>query len=296
MRVLEDTDAFVTSPIFYGADGEAAAAASTPTVTCTRDDGTVLTAPVVSAGSGTGAYQAKLLAATHTSRPDLLTLVWTGTVTGLGTLNFTQTVEVVGGQYLTVPDVRALPGLSDTSKFPVKRIREVVDEFEDIAERYCGKAFVRRYGRETVPGDGTTFVLLGKRPVRSLVAASSTDSAGTVTAFTTTNWRFDAAGTLWTDGDTLTGTWNGEPNLTFQYIYGEDRPPYSLVEAAKDYVRFHLLETRAGVGRDMLSVADPESGGTTRFSTPDWDAGRPTGLLEVDKTLNALGRAPVGIG
>jgi len=42
----------------------------------------------------------------------------------------------------------------------------------------------------------------------------------------------------------------------------------------------------AGVSRNTLSEAT--DAGTTRYSTPDWEGGRPTGWLEVDRLLNTL--------
>ena len=41
--------------------------------------------------------------------------------------------------------------------------------------------------------------------------------------------------------------------------------------------------------RFLLRVIGQSFEGTyTRFSTPDWNAGRPTGYLEVDRLLNSL--------
>ena len=39
-----------------------------------------------------------------------------------------------------------------------------------------------------------------------------------------------------------------------------------------------------------IHVVSPEAtdAGTTRYSTPDWNRGRPTGFLEVDRLLNSL--------
>lgn len=64
-------------------------------------------------------------------------------------------------------------------------------------------------------------------------------------------------------------------------------PPKRLLRACREYVRSCALADRSSVPRDVLTQADGQ-GGYTRFSTPDKDAGRPTGYLEVDRLLNSL--------
>lgn len=64
-------------------------------------------------------------------------------------------------------------------------------------------------------------------------------------------------------------------------------PPKALLRACRQYVRACALSDKSSVPRDVITQADG-SGGYTRFSTPDKDAGRPTGYLEVDRLLNSL--------
>lgn len=291
-RVLEDSAAVVLSPVFSGADGEAADCSASPTCAVTRDDGTVLDAAVVTDATGTGVYQAALTT-THTSRLDRLTLTWTGTVTGLGVQVLTQYVDVVGGFYLSVPDMRGFHGLSNLS-FSAEALRAACSAFEDIAERYCGRAFVPRYRSETVRGSGTVRVLLDRHPVRSIVSASAVDLAGVVTPFDVTYWQVDGTGMVVTDGDVLTSASYGEANLTIRYIHGEPGPTSELRAMCGVWVARQMLVERSQVPRDALSVTSPD-GFSTRYSTPDWAAGRPTGILEVDAVLNGLGRAAPAI-
>lgn len=63
-------------------------------------------------------------------------------------------------------------------------------------------------------------------------------------------------------------------------------PPTAVLRACREYVRSCALSDRSGVPRDVISQS--AEGTYTRFSTPDWDAGRPTGWLEVDRLLNSL--------
>ena len=64
-------------------------------------------------------------------------------------------------------------------------------------------------------------------------------------------------------------------------------PPALLLRACREYVRACAIVDRGSVGREVIAQADG-AGGTTRFSTPDWDDGRPTGWSEVDRLLNTL--------
>jgi hypothetical protein len=53
-----------------------------------------------------------------------------------------------------VPEMRALSGLSSTSDFSASKLRDTCSEFEDIAEKYTGTAWVPRYNREKLAGCG----------------------------------------------------------------------------------------------------------------------------------------------
>lgn len=64
-------------------------------------------------------------------------------------------------------------------------------------------------------------------------------------------------------------------------------PPAVLLRACREYVRSCALSDQSKVPRDVIAQSFGD-GGYTRYSTPDWDAGRPTGYLEVDRLLNSL--------
>lgn len=296
MRVLVNSSTVVKSPTFAGSDGEAANLTSgVPAVTVARDDGTVLTPPTATAVT-TGVYQVTLTSAAHTTQLDRLTLTWTGT-TSAGPQTLYQSVEVAGGVFVTVGALRSAGdgALADSSKFSAALLNETVEEFEQLAERYCGTAMVPRFQRDNLVGNGRTSILLSRANVRTastplyLLSAASVDTAGVSTAFTTTNWIAARSGILTTDGDIFTLTANGEANIVVRYPHGLDRPPAGIVKACKLWVRNQLLQDRNSFGRDVLSETQG-SGISTSYSTPDWDAGRPTGLFDVDRELNAFGR------
>lgn len=60
----------------------------------------------------------------------------------------------------------------------------------------------------------------------------------------------------------------------------------TIIDACRQYVRASALAGRSGVPRDVIGQSI--DGVSTRFSTPDKDAGRPTGYLDVDRLLNSL--------
>jgi len=75
--------------------------------------------------------------------------------------------------------------------------------------------------------------------------------------------------------------------VTVSYTHGQDAPDERVLRACRLYVRSCALTDQSGVPRDVIAQSFGD-GGYTRFSTPDWEAGRPTGWLEVDRLLNGL--------
>lgn len=63
-------------------------------------------------------------------------------------------------------------------------------------------------------------------------------------------------------------------------------PPETILDACAEYVVSVATSRSSGTTRDI--IAQTFEGGMTRYSTPDWGAGRPTGYLEVDRLLNSL--------
>jgi len=280
MQFLTGSDATVTSPPFVAADGYTPTdTAALATVTVTSAAGQTLTVSAVSNLADAGLYSVTVQGLTS---PDLLTFVWAGQV-GTSDQRYEQQVEVVGGVYVTLGEMYAYNDV-DSSKYPPSRISELRAEFEDIAERWTGQAWVPRFAKETLYGS-----LLSRMAPRSLV--SVVDSYSTVVDFS--GWLLEPSGRVnsWYGSYSLNA---GTAPYTVAYRHGADLPPADLVGACKTYIRAKLLEDGNRIGKDTLSFADP-SGGTTRYSTPDWNAGRPTGLLDVDRVLCSLGAPLPGV-
>jgi hypothetical protein len=285
VRVLVDSDVLVTSPTFVAADGESPTdAASTPTVTAAREDGTALVAPAVSDVTGTGVYGATLLGASHTSALDVLSLVWSGSVTGAGAQVYAQTVEVVGGFYVSLPDLRSMPELSNTTKHATASLRAARTEFEFLAERYCEVAFVPRYARDLLRGDGSNRITLGHHRPHSLRSIEIDGEAQTTSEF-----HFDGLVLEWDSGSFPVAV--GEPNVEVVYEHGHEFAPAMISQACRVYVEQRLLGDRSGIPRLALSV-DSEFG-NMRLSTPG--PNRPTGIPLVDAVLNEYSERVPGV-
>jgi len=190
--------------------------------------------------------------------------------------------------YVTPADVRALFPSLDADSFPDPLLADYEAEFEDIAERYRGVAFTTRTSTQTFPiepGAQLNDVTLEKPQVQSITSIQL-DGADV------TQYRLDAErGAVM--GLLLYGVWPGSV-LTVVYQHGLTTTPPAIARAAKLYVRNAAKADASGTSRNVLSQATAD-GGTTRYATPDWDAGRPTGWLDVDQLLNSVRDYRIGI-
>lgn len=278
-RVLVDSDSTIVGPAFSGADEEAAATATTPTVAVVSLlTGDTLTAPTVSSGTGTGVYNAALTAADHTGNVDLLELTWTGTVSGKARV-LTQRVEVVGGYYTSIPELRALSPLSDASKHPGARLKRLRAACEDLIERQAlGVAFVPRAQVDEFYTNGQTIRL--RRQVRELVRVLFDDVEQTVGSFEVNP---QTSRLSYVNG----GSFPRGTQVTVCYRHGYDHPPVLLVEAVREYVRAKAVEDASTQNRnaDVVTMANGE---TYRFYTANPGIQRWTGLSYVDDRINSV--------
>lgn len=74
--------------------------------------------------------------------------------------------------------------------------------------------------------------------------------------------------------------------VTIDYVHGLAVSPEAALDACALFVGRSLATERSGTSRDVLSQSF--DGGTTRYSTPDWSAGRWTGWLDVDQAVNEM--------
>lgn len=280
-RVAKTSAVTITSPTFVDTDGESPAdCTSLPTCAVAREDGTSLTAAVVTNQSDPGVYTAAITT-THTSQLDRLTITWTGTVSGQQQV-YTDEVEVVGGHLVAIPEIRAEPNLSDATKYPTALLLAVRDEFAELAETYCGIGFVRRYQRDRLDGDGTTKLILSRLYPRSLISVTVNGTSETTTEFD----LHDRGSITWrNDSFPRPDNTNGARNcaIAYEHAYTDTAPPDLRREALR-WIRRELLLRTAETPNDRLS--ETFDGLTVRYSTADFGAGRPTGMVSVDAVLN----------
>lgn len=171
--------------------------------------------------------------------------------------------------YLTAAEARErrmalLSGVADAE------IDRLVSEFEAQAERFVGVPMVPRASvvRVAVPSPVVSLAVDG--PVRSVTSVAVDGVA--------------VSGTHKFSGSVVYPSVAVGPGVvTVSVQVGLDAPPEEVLHACAEYVGRVVAASGSGTSRDVL--AQSFDGGTTRYSTPDWSAGRPTGFLEVDRLL-----------
>lgn len=153
-------------------------------------------------------------------------------------------------------------------------IEAVVEEFEELAERYRGVAFTPRVATEVRSPDRYGMIELGQREVTA------------ITSVTVVGGSVVTASAEIIDGPRGLISVGTVERVSVVFTYGLTAVPAALRAACIDYVDRVLAASESGTSRDVLSQSF--DGGATRYSTPDWDAGRPTGWLDIDRRLNQL--------
>jgi len=158
-------------------------------------------------------------------------------------------------------------------------IENGVADFEEKAEEYRGVAYTPRDATATLRGTTASYLFL---PHLKVSAVESITIDGTALSESEL-----ADVTIWGDEGALerSAGWYGT-QIVVAYTHGFDEPPATVLSACTEYVLSVARSQASGVSRNVLSEAT--EAGTTRYSTPDWAAGRPTGWLEVDRLLNSL--------
>jgi hypothetical protein len=148
---------FTLTKTFY-VDGVATDPTGTPTVTITRDDGTLVTAGSVVDETEAGTWSVTVPASENVLL-DTLRVVWSA-VAGGETQEYVDTVEVAGDVLFTVAQALATDGLSGKTPAQIIEKRTLV---EGLLEKACGVAFVPRYGKVLLSGNGRSTILLPPR-------------------------------------------------------------------------------------------------------------------------------------
>lgn len=271
-------------------DGDLAVAGGAVTVGITQADGTVVVAAgAATTNPSTGVYEYALAAASNLTL-ELLTVTWS--VATVGAM-FTTLVEVCGGFVCTIAELRAAETtLADATKYPAATLQRARLEAEAELEWITAVAFVPRYRRITVDGDGSPVLVLVDHEIRSVRSIRSYTDHETYTSFTADELaalrRLDSSIER-TDGDVFD---LGVGNIVGEYEHGYDRPPADLKRQFQSRCRWWANQVRSAIPDRATSFTYSELGG--RSGTFQLDQASPfkTGMSDVDAAYGRYSRRP----
>jgi hypothetical protein len=284
IRVLKSAAATVARTMYV--DEVATDFAAPPTYTVKRLDGTSLFSGTATDVAGTGNYSIALpggptFPASATWQLDTLVVAWTGSIGG-AVITVTDTVEVVGGFFFGLAEVRAEFALSavtyPTATLAARRL-EVEQRCE---EKICRRAFVPRFARETLSGTDTDRLAVRwpeLRVLRAVTVAGVAWSAPDVAAV-----GLSAHGVLTRPGGAIWPAGSG--NIIVEYEHGLDFPPEPVKSASMIHLRALLGRSKSGVPDRAASFTSGE-GGTYRLTLPGEES---TGIPDVDAAYMAYAR------
>lgn len=179
--------------------------------------------------------------------------------------------------YFTLLELRALPDVSNTTKYPNDRVEAVAAKFVEIIEREVGTAFIERLATETYDGGEWAIVPMKAHP-REIVAA--TENGVDITASVAVK-----DGTLVKlSGYSLSRWASGVQNIEVTYSYGyAAEPPADIKEQALQATRLHLMSTSSTNWQNSRQTSMSTEMGVLGFVVAGPD--RPTGYPELDAVI-----------
>lgn len=244
---------------------------ATATVTITADDGTAVVTDAAATRTSAGVF-------TYTVTPaqaadlDLWSVAWTATFGGQAQ-TFTDRIEVAGDVLFTIAQALATDGLSTKTSAQIIEKRTLV---EGLLEQACGVAFVPRYGKTTVSGNGRSTLML---PPRTTAIRSVTLDGTTVD---TSEMRVLASGEVY-----YPSWWTqGYANYVIAYEHGYSDGPERMAagDAALTWAKSLLL---SGPIDDRATGTATEFGNIT-LATPGM-RGSVSGIPAVDAFIQNYG-------
>jgi hypothetical protein len=274
MRVTLGAPVLIPSPLFTSEAEVAVATDATPvcTVTSLRTGADT----VLDVAEWTGGMAEATVGRYGASLPpwpdlDVLTATWTAEIGGTA-VTLTDTVRVVKAHYASLPQL--LEALKSKPNIERLRLLELRDDFADLVREYRGASWTLEYDVATV--DTCVSYLLPYMPTSTLVSVVDDDD---VDVLSSGGWEVKSFGLLAVE----TTPTSSNPH-TVGVEHGVDNPSV-LTRACIQYVASIVKRDDSGTARDIIWQS---TDGGQRYSTPDWKAGRPTGMLDVDAALNAL--------
>lgn len=184
--------------------------------------------------------------------------------------------------YFTLAELRALPDVSNASKYPDSRVLDVAAQFVAIIEREVGVAFIARTVTAERHDGGTDEITLNRGYVRSITSATENGVAvsDTLTA--------DAGGVLLrfsgANGGTPISWASGRRNVSVTYVHGYSAaPPADIKAQALKATRLELMATAATNGMNDRQTSLSTEQGVIGFIVAGPD--RPTGYPQLDAVI-----------
>lgn len=218
-----------------------------------------------------------------------LTLSWTAMFSGVSQTLVTH-VELVGGFYLATSDLRSVADLDDVDQYPEAKLVKGRRWFEDRFEKATSVAWVPRYRRARLSGDGTSELTLPDLYPRRVLSVRVYSDAATYVAFSPAEIAdlvVDDHGEL--RRSSLGSFAAGLNNIVVEYEHGWTAPTSDVVEAGEVAIRDHLMSATQGNRVYAVQTQD----GIVRSSVPGRD--RPFGIPEVDAVVSDRSHKVPGI-
>lgn len=264
-------------------DGIAATPTGSVAVTVLNPDGTTLTTGTATAGDGLGVY-------TYTPSTAVTDVLGAWTIRFVYTISGVQyrtdvPYTVYGGHLFEIADLRAyVPELASSADYPASEIRSARDAATDRIERAAQVAFSTRAVTVVLDGTGTTGLLL---PYTQISSVNAVEIDGDPVADLTDLSVYPDGRLIWADGT----VWSqGLENVVIDLEHGYETIPEP-VKRATMLLAMEYLVPSALPARAMSQSTDL---GEFRISLANVDAGRYTGIPEVDAVVAEFGmRRPV---
>lgn len=196
-------------------------------------------------------------------------------------------------EYFTLAELRALPDMSDTTKYPEARCLSAAAKFVAIIEREVGTSFIARTVTSERHDGGDYEIALDHGYVQSVTSATEGGVAVTDTLVVDRGGvllRMSSAGqrVRWASG-------RRNVAVTYQRGYSSS-PPADIKEQAMQATRLHLMSTSSTNWANSRQTSLSTDMGVLGFVVAGSD--RPTGYPELDAVivgwrdrLNVLGFA-----
>jgi hypothetical protein len=250
--------------------GETLTDAAPVTANVRRLDGTLIAgSPFATTHPSTGTYSFDLPAS---AQVDFYNVEWLGTLAGVAVTE-TDQVEIVGGFMCTLARMRSVhAGLKSTTTWSTADLEAARTRAEQEAERVAGHAFVPRFARYALDGNGKSVLAVPDiylRAVRAVIINGTALDAPSVAALTA-----KASGVIYRPG-----YWPcGQANIIVEYEHGMAFTPGDVEDAFLTRLPSKLALGKSAIPDRAISYTIQE-GGVYRLGV----AGpRSTGIPETD--------------